>query len=200
MFIVFEGLDGSGKTTLVGKIASKLRAEISARPVITTSDPKGTSVGLQILNVISTSNLDNTTEMLLFFAARSALVNLVICPALARNEIVLCDRFIDSTYAYQCAGRGVSSDVVDDLCRNLPKPNLVIVLDVDNDTRLKRIANRGCSFDPLESKPRDFFDRVRDEYIRRAYSNADRYVIVDANQSIDKVMEKVYGIIISKLT
>src|ERR1700723_1451792 len=181
-FITFEGLDGTGKSTQMRKLAAALRA--SGHKVVETREPGGTVTGEKISKVLldsRTSGLDPLAEMALMFASRAQHIAEVIAPALEHGNIVLCDRFTDSTEAYQGSGRKLGSDAVRELhrvlCGNL-QPDLTILLDSDaaacvtrarpRNSRASKNAGRGHDENRFEQETRAFFGRVRDGYMALA--------------------------------
>src|SRR5258708_39508406 len=148
-FITFEGMDGSGKTTQMHRLAARLRAQ--GRTVLETVEPGGPPVAQKIRRILldrENQELSPTTEILLYFASRAQNVDEWIMPALARGEIVLSDRFTDSSLVYQGYGRGLGADAVAALdriaCRGL-KPNLTILVDVDPEASLERARARNMA-------------------------------------------------------
>lgn len=196
-FITFEGLDGSGKSTQVEKLARALRAR--GVSVVVTREPGGTSAGERIREVLlhsATSGLSPLTEMALMFAARAQHIHEVILPALAEGRIVLCDRFTDSTEAYQGAGRKLGSKPVLELhavlCGNL-QPDLTILLDNDVAVSVERARRRnrtrrngrsekntGKDENRFEQENRAFFGRVRQAYLAIAAREPGRVQLVNA--------------------
>jgi len=196
-FITFEGLDGSGKSTQVEKLARSLRAR--GLSVTITREPGGTSAGEKIREVLlhsATSGLSPLTEMALMFASRAQHIHEVILPALAEGRIVLCDRFTDSTEAYQGGGRKLGSKPVLELhrvlCGNL-QPDLTVLLDNEvafsverarrrNRQRKGARAEKGSDKDEnrFEQENRAFFGRVRQAYIAIAHREPQRVHVVNA--------------------
>jgi dTMP kinase len=212
-FITFEGLDGTGKSTQMRKLAEALRA--AGHKVVETREPGGTPTGEKIRRVLldsATEGLDSFAEMALMFAARAQHIAEVIQPALDRGQIVLCDRFTDSTEAYQGSGRKLGSEVVLDLHRALCgdlQPDLTILLDVDpafsvarardrNRNAAKSVRKRGSKHideNRFEQQNRGFFDRVHEGYRAIAARETQRVVKVDASgtpgQTHGRILEAV---------
>jgi dTMP kinase len=201
LFITFEGIDGAGKSTQLKLLAARLREQ--GKSVLETAEPGGTSVGLQIRRILlDTANLELSAmaELLLLFASRAQNVEEVILPALDQGLIVLCDRFTDSTVAYQSAGRGLSVDTImaidriacDGLC-----PHLTLYLDIDVETALDRARGRnreGESQDTrIEAQTPEFHTRVRDAYLDLAATHRERIRLVDALGSREDVAERIWG-------
>jgi dTMP kinase len=211
-FITFEGLDGSGKSTQLAKLARGLRAR--GHSVILTREPGGTTTGEKIRDVLlnsATSGLSPSTEMALMFASRAQHIHEVILPALAEGRIVLCDRFTDSTEAYQGGGRKLGSKPVqqlhDLLCGGL-QPDLTILL--DNDVGLtverarrrnKRHKNRRPEKDEnrFEQESRAFFERVRNAYRAIAAREPQRVHIVDARGTPRETHAVIMDVVRKKL-
>ncbi|HYK49089.1 MAG TPA: dTMP kinase, partial [Terriglobales bacterium] len=192
-FITFEGLDGSGKSTQIAKLARGLRAR--GISVVVTREPGGTTTGEKIREVIlhsATAGLSPYAEMALMFASRAQHIHQVILPALAEGQIVLCDRFTDSTEAYQGGGRKLGSKSVlqlhEVLCGNL-QPDLTILLDNDVNLTIDRARRRNRQHktkrpdkdeNRFEQESRAFFGRVRNAYLAIAHREPQRVQIVDA--------------------
>jgi dTMP kinase len=195
-FITLEGMDGAGKGTHQLWIETWLTER--SIPYISTREPGGTPLAERIRDLVlhSTDVITYDTECLLMFAARTAHVHTVILPALARGCTVLCDRFIDSTYAYQGGGRGIPFEKIDALANwcSIPKPDLCFLFDVDPSTARERIDIRShdISLDRFESEQDVFHERVRDAFLRRAYEN--NYIQkVDAQRSIVDIQQELDG-------
>ncbi len=184
-FITFEGIEGSGKTTQIQLLVEWLQQETDR--VLVTREPGGTSIGEQIravlLNPINTE-MTPEAEILLFSAARAQIVREVIRPRLEEGWIVICDRFADSTLAYQGYGHGLP---LDDLLRITEFatgglwPDLTIYLDLDVETGLRRKAATPAEWNRMEAKAIAFHKRVRAGYLQLARQNPDRWLILDAS-------------------
>lgn len=185
MFITFEGPEGAGKSTQVQLLAKALRAEGHA--VLVTHEPGGTPVGEAIRKLLlapdETGGPGPAAEALLFAAARAQLVDAVIRPALAQGQIVLCDRFSDSTLAYQVGGRGLPGDAVARLIAFATggvKPDLTFLLDLAAAIGLAR--KRSAPVDRLEQEQLAFHERVRSAYLALARQEPGRIVVLDAER------------------
>ncbi|EMY35512.1 thymidylate kinase [Arthrobacter crystallopoietes BAB-32] len=185
LFIAFEGGDGAGKSTQAAAVQAAL--ESLGRTVLRTREPGGTPVGEKLRALVlehGHGEIDARTEALIFAASRAAHVQQVIVPALERGEIVLCDRFIDSSVAYQGAGRGLGIDAVRDLnlwATGEVLPDLTVLLDVDPEQGRDRRAANGEE-DRLESEPDDFHGRIRAAFQELAAARPDHYLVLDGRQ------------------
>lgn len=179
-FVVFEGPDGSGKTTQLSRLESACKSAGVA--VTRVREPGGTSVGeavRQILLSKATDDLSMSAEMLLYMAARAQLVDTVIRPGLDRNELVLADRFVPSTIAYQGDAGGVSTDDITAVARiatGAIEPDFVVLIDVDESTAATRL---GTELDRIESRGATFHRKVRQSYLAQAAADPDRWVVID---------------------
>jgi dTMP kinase len=200
-FITFEGPEGSGKSTQLKRLASRLRDE--GRDVLETAEPGGTPIGLQIRRVLLDSanqELRPTTELLLMFASRAQNVEQSILPALSNGRIVLCDRFTDSTLVYQGTGRGMGSEVVYELdriaCRGLV-PDLTLVIDIDTETGLARAHARNAASNDVETRLDQeavgFHRKVRDAYRQLASDEPRRVRLIDGSRDPETVAEDVWS-------
>lgn len=192
MFIVLEGPDGSGKSTQTRLLVESLRA--SGKTVVQTREPGGTPAAEAIRNLVLSpefTGLDSRTEALLFAGARAEHVANVILPALQRGEVVVCDRYIDSSIAYQGIGRDLGIDRIRDLslwATGGVVPDLTIVLDMDAAVGLARV---GHELDRLEQEPQGFHDRVRRAFVELALHAPERYRVVSAGGSIEEVSARI---------
>jgi dTMP kinase len=207
-FITFEGLDGCGKSTQLERLAAALRAQ--EIDVVTTREPGGTSVGERIRAVLldsRTAGLDSHAEMALMFASRAQLIAEVIQPALAAGKWVLCDRFTDSTEAYQGGGRQLGSAPVLELhkilCGDL-WPDLTILMDSDVSYSVSRARRRNKTAEHdenrFEKESRAFFTRVREAFLAIAAREPDRIVTIDARPPIEVVHQAIMGVIWDRLS
>jgi len=210
-FITFEGLDGCGKSTQLERLANRLRE--ARLPVTVTREPGGTATGEKIRQLLldtRTSGLDPTAELALMFASRAQHVREVIVPAVDAGGVVLCDRFTDSSEAYQGGGRKLGSETVLELhhllCADL-KPDITILMDSDVAASVERARRRNQSRtraeDPdenrFERENRAFFTRVRDTYLGIAKREPERVLVVDARGTPDQTHAKIFGIVSEKL-
>ena len=209
-FITFEGLDGCGKSTQMEKLAGLLRNQ--GIDVVTTREPGGTAIGERIRAVLldsRTAGLDAHAEMALMFASRAQLIAGVIAPALESGRWVLCDRFTDSTEAYQGGGRQLGSGAVLQLhkllCRDL-WPDLTILMDCDVSscvTRARR-RNKAATLDMpdenrFEKESHAFFTRVRNAFLEIARREPQRVVVVDARPKLELVHPEIVHLVRERL-
>ena len=203
LFLTFEGMDGSGKTTQMHRLAERLRAH--GRTVLETAEPGGTAIGREIRRILLDSanqELSPAAELLLYFASRAQNVDEVILPALARGEIVLADRFTDSSLVYQGCGRGLGADAVLALdrvaCRGL-KPDLTILVDIDVETSLARAHARNVagpqSETRMDEQSLEFHRKVYEAYQALAAREPGRIQRVDGRLSIDEVERAIWTIV-----
>lgn len=202
MFITFEGPDGSGKTTQVAPLSEFLTR--LGFQVLITREPGGTVIGDQIRQVLA--DLKNTgmhprSETLLFLAARAQLVEQVIKPHLAEGHVVLCDRYADSTMAYQGYGHQNDLDQINSLINFATgglKPDLTLLLDVGAEAGLKRKVE-GNEWNRLDAYSLEFHQRVRNGYAELARAEPERWYVIDADQPADRVQETIRQVVQSRL-
>lgn len=197
-FVTIEGIEGVGKTTNVAFVAGLL-AGFNIEWV-RTREPGGTPMAEEIRDLLLAPRdeaVDETTELLLMFAARAQHLRTFILPSLAAGTWVLCDRFTDATYAYQGGGRGVDTARIaqlEALVQGDRKPDHVIILDAPAELGLARAGRRG-GLDRFEQETVAFFERVRQVYLDRAADEPQRYHIVDAAQPLDVVQGQLASIV-----
>ena len=190
MFISFEGTEGVGKTTLIRKIYEHL--EQQGQSVVLTREPGGTPMAEQIRSLLLSVNheesMSNDTELLLMYAARAQHLQQVIMPALTEHKTVLCDRFTDASFAYQCAGRGLSQSKLQLLNENFVShmPNITFWLDAPIGTGMSRARERGA-LDRFEQEKVTFFEKVRAGYQQLWEQYPERVKRLDATQSPEQV-------------
>lgn len=204
MFITFEGPDGSGKSTIIKKIYEKLVGE--GYNIVLTREPGGTPIAEKIRNIIldnENQELDARSEALLYAASRRQHLVEKIWPALKEGKIVLCDRFIDSSIAYQGGGRNIGVENV--LNVNLfatenTYPDLTIFFDVSPEIGLARVSHdKKRVADRLDNENENFHDKVYETFKEIVKNNPNRIVSIDASKSIDEVFDATYKIIKEKL-
>ncbi|RIO54940.1 dTMP kinase [Staphylococcus hominis] len=199
-FITFEGPEGSGKTTVLNQINKLLSENYN---VISTREPGGVSTGEEIRNILlDGENIDIRTEALLFAASRREHLVEKVIPALKNNKVVLCDRYIDSSLAYQGYARGIGIEEVkkiNEFAINGLYPDLTIYLDIDAEVGRERILKNQRSQNRLDKETLTFHQKVIEGYKTLIKTNPERFKVVDATQSIESVVSDTYDIILSYL-
>ncbi len=197
LFITFEGGEGCGKSTVLAKINSLLQDE--GYQTVVSREPGGTPISEQIRNVILDKNntaMDSRTEALLYAASRRQHLVEKIWPALKEGKIVLCDRYLDSSLAYQGGARGLGIEEiakVNEYATEGTFPDLTLFFDLDPEIGMKRIAaNSGREVNRLDLEKMAFHQKVRESFQTLAKRYSDRYVIIDASKPLDEVIENVY--------
>lgn len=193
-FITLEGLEGAGKTSRLADLKAFL--EQRGKTVLATREPGGTALGERLRELLlapDQGSMAPLTELLLMFAARSEHVARLILPALEAGQWVLCDRYVDASYAYQGAGRSLGEAPVAALEALLParaRPDLTLLLDLPVELGLAR-ANRRSAADRFEQETVAFHQRVREAYLARARQHPQRYCVIDAAASPDQVQAAI---------
>ena len=204
MFITVEGVEGCGKTTILKMVYETLVNE--NYDILLTREPGGVKISEQIRGIIldkDNKSLDDRSEALLFAASRRQLLVEKIWPALKEGKIVLCDRYVDSSLAYQGGGKKLGIDEV--LSINLfatenTLPDLTVLFDIDPELGLKRIAqNSNREVNRLDLQELDFYNRVRNTFLELAKRYPERYVIVDASLPMDVVYKKVLEVVKNRI-
>lgn len=197
-FITVEGTEGVGKSTNMAFIETWLKS--AGKELLITREPGGTELGEKLRDVLldaKEQSMCDDTELLLMFAARAQHLHEVINPALAAGKWVLCDRFTDSTYAYQGGGRGIHIRRIADLEQwvqgNL-RPDMTFILDLAVDVGLERAGKRSTP-DRFELEKHDFFNKVRDTYLSRANAQPERYAVIDASPEITLVQASIQAVL-----
>jgi len=200
LFLTLEGIDGAGKSSHLDALEALFKAQ--GRAVVRTREPGGTPLAETLRGLILEQPMDPLTESLLVFAARRDHVAQVIEPALARGDVVLCDRFTDATFAYQGAGRGFDATVLSTLeqwvqagraalpASTLLQPQVTLWFDLAPEIAAQRLAGARVP-DKFEAQPVEFFRRVAQGYADRAAADAKRFVRIDASQARDQVWQQV---------
>lgn len=191
-FITLEGIDGAGKSSHLDFICAQVRAR--GHDAVLTREPGGTPVGEAVRAVVLERPMHPRTEALLMFAARAEHVATVIEPALAAGRWIVCDRFSDATFAYQCGGRGLPREFVVGLERLVHpglQPDATFLFDLDPALAGKRQRGRGGKPDKFESEEAGFFARVRDAYLERAREHSRRFHLIDASGAVEAVRDRV---------
>ncbi len=211
LFITLEGGEGAGKTTQINKLAERLTRE--NYKVITTREPGGTPEGEKIRSLLvrnGTEKWSPLAEVLMILAARTMHVERVVRPGLYSGKIVVCDRFSDSTLAYQGYGRGVLPETIDQLTRSILgdlKPDVTFILDIDPETGLKRSTKRmareknpeGQTEDRFEKMELAFHQSVREGFLEIAKNDSNRCFIIDAAQTPEKMAEDIWAVVSRKV-
>ena len=194
-FITLEGIDGAGKSTHAAWIAARIRAK--GREVVATREPGGTGFGEKLRLLLLNDAMTRDTEALLMFAARREHLELVIRPALARGDWVVCDRVTDATYAYQGGGHGVPFARIRELEQWIHgdcQPDITFLFDVSagvSRARLDSAERAGRALDKFEREANVFFTRVRDAYLDRAVRLPERFRVIDSTRPADVVRDEL---------
>jgi dTMP kinase len=196
LFISFEGIDGAGKSTHIDGLAAAFKAQ--GRQVTLTREPGGTPLAEKLREMVLHDAMDALTEALLIFAARRDHLHNVIEPALARGDVVLCDRFTDATFAYQGSGRGFDLEVLQQLenwvqatPNGLRQPDVTVWFELDPAIAAVRLAGARVP-DRFEAQPVEFFQKVSDGYAARAQADTQRFVRLDAAQTREAVWQQLH--------
>ena len=197
IFVVLEGGEGAGKTTQLGLLEEWLLA--AGRPVVRTREPGGTEIGERIRTLVldhGQGHVDPRTEALLMAASRAAHVQQKIRPALESGAVVLCDRYVDSSLAYQGAGRGLGVEAVEqvnDWATDGLAPDVTVVLDLIPELSRQRRSTRdgGSGGDRIESAEDSFHTILRQAFLDRAAQAPDRYVVLDASASVEQIQQRI---------
>jgi len=199
LFIVFEGGEGAGKSVQAKMLADRLRD--AGKKVVVTREPGGTRIGEQIRAIThntENADLNSAAEAYLMAASRAQLVREVIAPALRTGAIVISGRFVDSSIAYQGYGRNLGAKEIatlNELAVDGARADIVILLDVPPAVGLARIEKEEKRKDRLDMQQKDFYDRVQKGYLALAKNNSQRYVVVDATQSVEDVASSIWKIV-----
>jgi len=206
MFITFEGIEGSGKTTQLNRLAATLRER--GKSVVLTKEPGGTPLADRIRAILldSGSVIDPVAELFLFAASRRQNVMEIIRPAIARGDVVLCDRFTDSTLAYQGFGRLLTLDklrALNDWATDSTRPDLVLIFDLSEELGLTRARSRNSEAAAdegrFELEDLRFHRRVREGYLALAAAEPQRYLVIDAEGTADEVYARMMDVVESRL-
>lgn len=197
-FISFEGIDGAGKSTHIESFAKLMQERYPGREVVMTREPGGTQLGEQLRALLLDAPMNLETEALLMFAARREHIAQVIEPALMAGKIVISDRFTDASFAYQGGGRGLSLNKLNDLEKwvqgradgSLLQPNLTFLFDLPGAIAEAR-RSKVRAPDKFEQMDLDFFEKVRQEYLRRAKADPNRFHLVDATQTPEVIWNEL---------
>ncbi len=191
IFITFEGLDGAGKTTQVSLLHSYLSS--LGKSVFLTREPGGTGVGERIRDMLKGSFMEPITELLLFYASRAEHAKKIVKPMLARGDIVICDRFVDSSIAYQVFGRGVDEKIIENLNEMTIgelKPDLTILLKIPSHAAQRRAQMR-FEVDRWDGESNSFSNKVANGYKELVKREPERFLVVDGTMKKEKVAENI---------
>lgn len=197
-FISFEGIDGAGKSTHIESFSNLIKQRYPDRDVVMTREPGGTKLGEQLRALLLEAPMNLETEALLMFAARREHIAQVIEPALQAGKIVISDRFTDASFAYQGGGRGLSLAKLNDLEKwvqghpdgSLLQPNLTFLFDLPGSVAQAR-RSKVRAPDKFEKMDLNFFEKVRQEYLRRAKADPNRFYLVDATQTPEAIWHEL---------
>jgi dTMP kinase len=197
-FISFEGIDGAGKSTHIESFSSLIKQRHPDRDVVITREPGGTQLGEQLRALLLEAPMNLETEALLMFAARREHIAQVIEPALKAGKIVISDRFTDASFAYQGGGRGLSLSKLNDLEKwvqarpdgSLLQPHLTFLFDLPGSVAEARRSKVRVP-DKFEKMDLDFFEKVRQEYLRRVKADPNRFYVVDATQTPEAIWHEL---------
>ena len=204
IFISFEGIDGAGKSSHVQAVADAFAQ--AKRQVVLTREPGGTPLAEKLRDMVLHDSMDPLSEVLLMFAARRDHLQQVIEPALARGDVVVCDRFTDATFAYQGAGRGFDLNVLRQLelwvqalpSGGLRQPDLTLWFSLDPAIAAQRLSNARLP-DRFEAQPAAFFAKVHQGYLDRLQADPQRFARIDASASLEQVREQVMRVLHERL-
>lgn len=195
-FITLEGIDGAGKSSHLSFIAERVAAR--GVEVVTTREPGGTALGEKLRSIVLNEKMHGDTETLLMFASRTEQLADVIVPALARDAWVLCDRFTDSTFAYQCGGRGLSElriAAMEQWVHGHLQPDLTLLFDAPLEVARERLTNGAGTPDKFEREQNDFFFNVRSAYLQRAAQFPHRIRVINSARSLDDIRSELSKLI-----
>ena len=195
LFITFEGIEGCGKSTQARLLHQRLRRELGPQRVLLTKEPGGTAMGERVRDLLQHQShpLTPLAELFLFEAARAQLVEQVLQPRLAQGHAVVCDRFADSSIAYQGYGRRLGAALVRQLNKQATRgltPNLTVLLDIPVEAGFQRKG--GQSLDRIEREERAFHERVRAGYLKLARAEPGRWLLLDGQQAIEALQEQIW--------
>ena len=194
VFIVFDGPEGSGKTTQAARLRARL--ENAGRSVLLVRDPGTTRIGEQIRSILLNPDHQEMAmrcEMLLYMAARAQMMAEVIAPALDNGKVVLSDRFVSSTLAYQLGGEGLTADEISrvaDIAIRGKWPDLTLIFDMPVEQSMARVRR---AKDRIEQRPMSYHEQVRHNYLSQAEGDPSRYVVIDAARSVEEVEKQVWS-------
>jgi dTMP kinase len=193
VFVCFEGGEGAGKSTQARLLQERLEAD--GRVVLLTHEPGDTPVGAEVRRIVldpATGELADRTEALLYAADKAEHIHAVVSPALERDEVVITDRYVDSTLAYQGAGRSLDADDLESVARWATgdlRPHLTVLLDLEPSAGFTRFEER----DRIEGESIEFHRRVREEFLRLAKADPDHYLVLDAHGAVEEIAAAVHA-------
>lgn len=196
-FITFEGIDGAGKSSQIAAAVALI--ESRGIPVVQTREPGGTPLGEKLRELLLHESMHLETEAMLMFAARREHLAALIEPSLAAGKWVVSDRFTDATYAYQVGGRGLDEarfSALEHWVHPHLQPDLTLIFDLDPAVAARRLAGTGNAPDRFEREKADFFERVRNAYLRRAAADPCRVKVIDASQTPDEIRKELQEILL----
>ena len=196
LFVTFEGVEGAGKSTQIQRVRQRLESD--GIPASVTREPGGDSIAEQIRSLLLTGEMEARAELLLFLASRAQNVERVIRPKLANGEVVLCDRFIDSSVAYQGVARGLGRDEVarlNEFATGGLSPDITLLLDLNPEIGLARQTDRNR----MEAESLEFHRKVREGFLAEARNNPERIAILDAETDPDRLHEEIFLLIRRRL-
>ena len=205
LFITFEGTEGCGKSTQIAALAARL--EQAGHHVLQTREPGGTPLGEAVRQLLqhdqAGANMTPETELLLFTASRAQLTRERILPAIANNQIVLCDRFMDSTTAYQGGARNIAPEAVSAINRfavGRAVPDLTILIDLPPEIGMQRVrARSNAPLDRIEQEAIEFFHAVRHGYLKLAEAEPHRFRVLDGQQSVEQLEQQIWTAVQARL-
>ena len=205
LFITFEGTEGCGKSTQINALAARLQDQ--GQQVLQTREPGGTPLGEAVRNLLQHDeagvDMAPETELLLFTASRAQLTRERILPAIAKGEIVLCDRFMDSTTVYQGVARNIDSQAVAAINRfavGEARPDLTILIDLSPEVGMARVhARSDGQLDRIEQEAIEFFQAVRAGYLKLAESEPERFLVLDGSASVEVLEQQIWAAVQPRL-
>lgn len=206
LFITFEGGEGCGKSTQIRRLSERLEA--ASKSVLQTREPGGTPLGEAVRNLLQHDDAGEgmcpEAELLLFTASRAQLTRASILPAIEAGQVVLCDRFMDSTTVYQGVARSIDSEsvaAINKFAVGPAKPDLTILIDLPPEVGMERVkARSGGELDRMEQEAIDFFHAVRKGYLTLAENEPERFLVLDGTQSIETLESEIWNAVKPRLT